>query len=130
MIDNIDKLSKNYMRQGLYLTVALSLLTLLVMRVWFLDLITAVLVSAAFTLVVCGAIGLIWRYVAKHSPDSLPTFFTAVSGFRLLLALAVMFVYYAIDKDSMLRFFLVFMAFYVVALAHHSIFFARVSNRS
>lgn len=81
MIDNIDKLSKNYMRQGLYLTVALSLLTLLVMRVWFLDLLTAVLVSAAFTLVVCGAIGLIWRYVAKHSPDSLPTFF--YSSFRL-----------------------------------------------
>ena len=66
MIDNIDKLSKNYMRQGLYLTVALSLLTLLVMRVWFLDLLTAVLVSAAFTLVVCGAIGLIWRYVADR----------------------------------------------------------------
>jgi hypothetical protein len=131
MIDNIDKLSKNYMRQGLYLTVALSLLTLLVMRVWFLDLLTAVLVSAAFTLVVCGAIGLIWRYVAKHSPDSLPTFFTAVSGFRLLLALAVMFVYYlAGGQNSMLRFFLVFMVFYFASLAHHTIFFARVSNRS
>lgn len=131
MIDNIDKLSKNYMRQGLYLTVALSLLTLLVMRVWFLDLLTSVLVSAAFTLVVCGAIGLIWRYVAKHSPDSLPTFFTAVSGFRLLLALAVMFVYYLADgQNSMLRFFLVFMVFYFASLAHHTIFFARVSNRS
>lgn len=131
MIDNIDKLSKNYMRQGLYLTVALSLLTLLVMRVWFLDLLTAVLVSAAFTLAVCGAIGLIWRYVAKHSPDSLPTFFTAVSGFRLLLALAVMFVYYLADgQNSMLRFFLVFMVFYFASLAHHTIFFARVSNRS
>ena len=131
MIDNIDKLSKNYMRQGLYLTVALSLLTLLVMRVWFLDLLTAVLVSAAFTLVVCGAIGLIWRYVTKHSPDSLPTFFTAVSGFRLLLALAVMFVYYLADgQNSMLRFFLVFMVFYFASLAHHTIFFARVSNRS
>ena len=131
MIDNIDKLSKNYMRQGLYLNVALSLLTLLVMRVWFLDLLTAVLVSAAFTLVVCGAIGLIWRYVAKHSPDSLPTFFTAVSGFRLLLALAVMFVYYLADgQNSMLRFFLVFMVFYFASLAHHTIFFARVSNRS
>lgn len=131
MIDNIDKLSKNYMRQGLYLTVALSLLTLLVMRVWFLDLLTVVLVSAAFTLVVCGAIGLIWRYVAKHSPDSLPTFFTAVSGFRLLLALAVMFVYYLADsQNSMLRFFLVFMVFYFASLAHHTIFFARVSNRS
>ena len=131
MIDNIDKLSKNYMRQGLYLTVALSLLTLLVMRVWLLDLLTAVLVSAAFTLVVCGAIGLIWRFVAKHSPDSLPSFFTAVSAFRLLLALAVMFVYYLADgQNSMLRFFLVFMVFYFASLAHHTIFFARVSNRS
>ena len=119
------------MKQGLCLTVALALLTLLVMRVWFLDLLAAVIVSAAFTLVVCWAIGLIWRRVAKHSPDSLPTFFTAVSGFRLLLALAVMFVYYLVDsQNSMLRFFLVFMVFYFASLAHHTIFFARVSNRS
>lgn len=131
MTQNIDKLSKNYMRQGLYLTVALTLLTFLVMRVWFLDLLTAAIVSAVFTLAVCWTIGLVWRRVAKHSPDSLPTFFTAVSGFRLLLALAVMFVYYLTDStNSMLRFFLVFMAFYFVSLAHHSIFFARVSNRS
>jgi hypothetical protein len=61
----------------------------------------------------------------------LPTFFTALSGARLLLALAVMFVWYLTDaNDSMLHFFLVFMAFYVVSLVHHSIFFARVSNRS
>jgi hypothetical protein len=131
MIDNINKLSKAYIKQGLYLTVALTLLTLLVMRVWFIDLLTAVIVSAVFTLVVCCTIGLIWRRVAQSSPDSLPTFFTAVSGFRLLLALAVMFVYYLIDnQNSMLRFFLVFMAFYFASLIHHSIFFARVSNRS
>ena len=131
MTQNVDKLSKNYMRQGLYLTVALSLLTLLVMRIWFLDLLTAVLISAAFALVVCWTIGLVWRRVAKRAPESLPTFFTAVSGFRLLLALAVMFVYYLTDtSDSMLRFFLVFMAFYLFSLVHHSIFFARVSNRS
>ena len=131
MKQNVDRLSKSYMRQGLYLTVALTLLTLLVMRVWFLDLLTAAIVSAAFTLVVCLTIGLVWRRVAKRSPESLPTFFTAVSGFRLLLALAVMFVYYLTDtSDSMIRFFLVFMAFYLVSLVHHSIFFARVSNRS
>lgn len=131
MTQNVDKLSKNYMRQGLYLTVALSLLTLLVMRVWFLDLLMAVLISATFALVVCWTIGLVWRQVAKRSPESLPTFFTAVSGCRLLLALAVMFVYYLTDtSDSMIRFFLVFMAFYIFSLVHHSIFFARVSNRS
>lgn len=130
MTQDVRKLSKDYLKQGLYLTVALSLVTLLVMQVWYLDLLSAVIVSAAFTLVVCLVVGLVWRRVAERSPESLPTFFTAVSGFRLLLALAVMLVYYLVDKESMLRFFLVFIAFYFVALAHHSIFFARVSNRS
>ena len=130
MTQDVRKLSKGYLKQGLFLTVGLSLITLLVMQVWYLDLIIPVLISAVFALAVYLVIGLVWRQVALSTPENLPTFFTAVSGFRLLLALTVMFVYYAIDKDSMLRFFLVFMAFYVVALAHHSIFFARVSNRS
>lgn len=131
MAQDINKLSKSYIKQGLYLTVGLTLITLLVMRVCFLDLLTPAIVSAAFSLIVSLSIGLIWRRVAQRSPESLPTFFTAVSGFRLLLALAVMFVYYLVDNnDSMLRFFMVFMVFYVVSLVHHSIFFARVSNRS
>ena len=129
-MDKIRKMSLNYMRQGLYFSTALFLLTLLVMQVWFLDLLTPAIVSVAFSLLVCFTIGLVWRYVAKNSPDSLPTFFTAVSGFRLLLALAVMFVYYLLNKETMLSFFLVFMVFYVASLAHHTIFFARVSNRS
>ena len=87
------------MRQGLYISAALFLLTLLVMQVWFLDLLTPAIVSVAFTLLVCITIGVVWNYVAKNSPDSLPTFFTAVSGFRLLLALAVMFVYYLLDSN-------------------------------
>ena len=131
MIQSVEKLSKNYMKQGLFIAVGLTLITLLVMQVWFLDLLTPAIISAVFALVMCWTIGLIWRRVAKHSPESLPTFFTAVSGFRLLLALTVMFVYYLVDThDSMLRFFLVFMAFYIVSLIHHTIFFARVSNRS
>lgn len=130
-MDKIRKRSINYMRQGLFLTAALFLLTLLVMQVWFLDLLTPAIVSVAFTLIVCFTIGMVWNYVAKNSPDNLPTFFTAVSGFRLLLALAVMFVYYLLDSsDTMLRFFIVFMVFYVASLAHHTVFFARVSNRS
>ena len=131
MIQSVEKLSKNYMKQGLFIAVGLTLITLLVMQVWFLDLLTPAIISAIFALVMCWTIGLIWRRVAKRSPESLPTFFTAVSGFRLLLALAVMFVYYLVDThDSMLRFFFVFMAFYIVSLVHHTIFFARVSNRS
>ena len=130
MTKNIKKLSFNYMRYGLMVTVALALIALLAMQVWYLDLLTPVIVSVVFSLVTCAAIALIWRRVAQSSPDSLPTFFTAVSGFRLLLALAVLFVYYLIDnQDSMLRFFLVFIAFYFAMLIHHSVFFARINNR-
>ena len=113
------------------LTAAVFLVALMVMQVWLLDLLTPIIIGTCFTVVVFVTIGLGWRRVAKSSPESLPTFFTAVSGFRMLLALAVMFVYYLVaGRDMMLPFFLVFMVFYLVSLSHHSIFFARVSNRS
>ena len=129
---NINQLSKRYMRQQLYLTAALFLISLLVMRVWFLDgLLVPAIISSAFTLVIATVIGLVWRRIATQAPDSLPTFFTAVSGFRLLLALLVMFIYYLVyGRDHMLIFFLVFMEFYFASLTHHSVFFAKVSNRS
>ena len=129
---NINQLSKRYMRQQLYLTAALFLISLLVMRVWFLDgLLVPAIISSAFTLVIATVIGLVWRRIATQAPDSLPTFFTAVSGFRLLLALLVMFIYYLVyGRDNMLIFFLVFMVFYFESLTHHSVFFAKVSNRS
>ena len=130
MTKNIEKLSIAYMRYGVMVAVALALVGLMVMQVWFLDLLTPIIVSVAFSLVTCVVIAQIWKRVALSSPDSLPTFFTAVSGFRLLLALAVMFVYYLVDnQDSMLRFFMVFIVFYFGMLIHHSIFFARINNR-
>jgi len=130
-MENIDKLSKRYIRQGLLLTVALFLIGLLVMRIWYLDeMLWPLIVSAVFCLVVSNVIGLLWRRIAKNSPDSLPTFFTATSGFRMLGALAVMFVYYLVaGRDAMLTLILVFMVFYFASLIHHSAFFARVSNR-
>ena len=126
MTMDIQKLSIAYIRQGLLVTVALALIALMVMQVRYIDLLTPVIVSVVFSLFVSVTIALVWRRVAQRSPESLPTFFTAVSGFRLLLALAVMFVYYLVDnQDSMLRFFLVFIVFYFGLLIHHSVFFAR-----
>jgi hypothetical protein len=127
---DIQKLSIAYIRQGLMVTVALALVVFLIMQVKYLDLLTPVIVSVVFSLVMCVSVALIWRRVAQSAADSLPTFFTAVSGFRLLLALAVMFVYYLVDtQNSMLSFFMVFIAFYFAMLAHHTIFFARINNR-
>ena len=65
MTNNIEKLSMTYMRYGLMVTVALALIGLMVMQVWYLDLLTPIIVSVAFSLVTCVAIAQIWRRVAQ-----------------------------------------------------------------
>lgn len=129
---NIESLFRRFIRQGLCLVAALFLIGLLVMRVWYLnEMLAPLIVSAVFALVVYAAYGLVWRHVASRSPEQLPTFFTAVSGFRLLLSLAVMFVYYLATKGTpFLPFFLVFAVFYLAMMTHQSIYFARLSNRT
>ena len=88
-----------------------------------------VAVSAVFSIVVESADALVWRKVAKKSPDSLTTFYTAVSGFRMLLALATMLVCYIIvGRDAIMPYILVLLVFYFAMLAHHSIFFSRLTN--
>lgn len=131
-IEHVDKLSRTYAKQELWLTAGIFLLVLGVMSVSNIEgLLVPAIVGAVFSLVVSTAEALIWRQVAKQSPDNLPTFYTAASGFRLLLALATMFVYYLVKgRDAMLVFFIVFMIFYLVLLAHTSVYFARLSNRS
>ena len=96
---------------------------------FFSGLMYPVAVSAVFSIVVESADALVWRKVAKKSPDSLTTFYTAVSGFRMLLALATMFVCYIIvGRDAVAPYIVVMLVYYFVLLAHHSIFFSRLSN--
>ncbi len=126
----IDKKAKTYIRQGVFLAIGLCLLGLIVMQVWRLDgLLTPLVVGTAFSLIIETLDGVVWGKVAKGSPESLPTFFMAVSGFRMLAALAVMFVYYMTAEGSMQVFLIVFAVFYVAQMAHHTLFFSRVSNK-
>ena len=86
-------------------------------------------VSVVFVLAVEVADIFIWRWVAVRHADSLPTFFTAVSGFRMLLAIFTMVgCWAAVGREAMAPYCVVFMVFYLVVLLHHSLFFARVSN--
>ncbi|MBQ6651953.1 MAG: hypothetical protein IJM81_00955 [Prevotella sp.] len=130
--EEIGKISRRYARQELLLTVAVFLIVLSVARVCYMDnLIVPAIVSAVFSLVLSATEAWMWGRVAKRSPESLTTFYSAASGFRLLFALATMFVYYlVVGRDAMLVFFIVFMIFYVILLLHTSVFFARVSSRS
>ncbi len=128
---NTDKISRQYIKQGLFLAVGLFMIGLIIMQVWQLNaMLTPLVISVVFSLFVSITIGVVWNRVAKNSPDSLPTFHTAVSGFRMLLAMAVMFVYYLVDTTgSIITFFFVFLAFFYVMLWQHVMFFSRVSKK-
>lgn len=90
------------------------------------DIKNPVAVAAVFSIVVESADALIWRKVAMKSPDSLTIFYSAVSGFRMLLALAVMLVcYIVVGREGIMPYVVALLVYYFVMLAHHSIFFSR-----
>lgn len=128
---NINQQTKKYIVQCIILVFVLNMLGHLATRFWAFDIIVPMAVSMIFVLVVEIASVLIWRWVALKHKDMLPSFFTGVSGFRFLLALAVMFVmwYVVEDAKTMKTFFIVFLIYYMTSMIHHSIFFSRISNR-
>lgn len=73
---------------------------------------------------------LIWKRIETKSPDSLPMFFMAVSGLKMLAALATLFMcYLAIGAENIRWIVILFVIYYVVFLAHHAIFFAKINNK-
>ena len=127
---NIQEKSRNYIVQSIVLCCILTVCGFVAMKMWSLDLWSAIIVSVCFILVVDIASALVFRWVATKHSDMLPTFITGVSGFRFLAALVVMAVWYVIaDRSSMMQFIMVFLVSYMASLIHHSIFFSRVSNR-
>jgi hypothetical protein len=87
-------------------------------------------VGVAFTLVVESADILVWRKVAqKGSIDALATFLSAVSGFRMLLALLTLVgCYIAVGGDAFVKFLVVFAVFYLWIIVHHSVFFSSITK--
>ena len=126
----INGISCRYFVQSLCLVAMLTLVSLLLSALTpIADLTYPVIVSGTFAVVMEGADAWIWGKVRKKGEDSLPTFYTAVSGFRMLLALATLVVcYFVVGRDAMMEYCLVFMCYYFIMVAHHSVFFARISN--
>lgn len=114
------------MRGGFAIVAGLSLAAFALQGVGLVDDVVApVAASAAYGIVLVWTIAAVWRRVAERSPENLPTFFVAVSGGRLLSALAVMGGYYAATGgEAMPRFIAVFAVYYVALLVFHSVFFA------
>ncbi len=114
--------------------IAVLLLTATVMTVSWLarieGLVAPLIVGVAFALLVESADILVWRKVAqKGSVDALATFLSAVSSFRMLLALLTLIgCYIAAGRSAIMLYLLVFAVFYFWIIVHHSIFFSRISK--
>lgn len=129
--NEIDIRYWKYIRQGVTLMAVLFFLTL-VLAMSYPSVTLPLIVSAIYALFVeIGAVTA-WRKVAIEAPDSLPSVFLAISGGRFMLALVVMFVYFLLvgktGKGDMLTFVLIFAAFYLSAVLHHTLFFTHKHN--
>ena len=125
-----NKMCKLFIIQTLIVLLVLNLIAAVVSYMCGIAILTPLMVSTLFVMLIDIASALIWRWVAKSHVDMLPSFFTGVSTVRFLGALAVFFVWFMVStRESLLQFFIIFFVFYMISLLHHSIFFSRVSNR-
>lgn len=129
---NIQSASKRYSQQAVQIVFALFLLELLILQMLGAGLLlTPVLVSMCFALIIELSDAFIWKRLENKTEETKATFFMAVSGFRFLLALLMLFVYYFIsDRSGMIAFILLFAPYYLAVLVHHSIFFSHLRSKS
>ncbi|WP_276816558.1 hypothetical protein [Segatella maculosa] len=129
---NIQSASKRYIQQTVQIVFALFLLELLILQILGAGLLlTPVLVSMCFALIVELSDAFIWKRLENKTEETKATFFMAVSGFRFLLALLMLFVYYFMsDRAGMIAFILLFAPYYLAVLVHHSIFFSHLRSKS
>lgn len=132
MLTNIDiaNISRRYTVQTIVACAVLVAAVLSLSKLAHVDgLVSPLVISALFTLVVELADIYIWSRLARNGGNMLTTYYSAVSGFRMLLALFILVgCYIAVGRSAMMQYCLVFMVFYFWCIIHHSVFFSRVSN--
>lgn len=128
--EEIKGISRRYILQSLCLLAVVTLIPALLSLLTNVGNLTVpTIVALSFAVVVESVDALVWGKVRQAGYDGLPTFYTAVSGFRMLLALATLVVcYFVVGRDAMMEYCLVFMGYYFTIMIHHSVFFARISN--
>lgn len=131
-MEEINKASKQYALQVLVVANVLMLIAYAVQYAAGLgtSLLAPITVSDAFYLATACVFSVIWKKVAMANPEMLTTVYMATSGFRMLLALATLtVVFFIVGRENMMPYAIVFMIFYLVAVGHHSYFFARYNNK-
>ena len=128
--EEIKGISRRYIIQSLCMLAVVTLIPILLSLLTNVgDLTAPTIVALVFAAVVETVDALVWGKVRQAGEDGLPTFYTAVSGFRMLLALATLDVCnFVVGRDAMMEYCLVFIGYYFAIMTHHSVFFERISN--
>ena len=134
-INLIDNTSRRYCKYGIWLTSALTFAVIIAISVNWLDisLVSALTVSALYSIIVNLAYGSLWKRIAKSAPATMAKFYLAASALRLITAALVVIVFCVInrsDKELIRNFIFVFFAFYLVMLVFDSVFFARIEKNN
>ena len=134
-INLIDNTSRRYCKYGIWLTSALTFAVIIAISVNWLDisLVSALAVSALYSIIVNLAYGSLWKRIAKSAPGTMAKFYLAASALRLITAALVVIVFCVInrsDKELIRNFIFVFFAFYLVMLVFDSVFFARTEKNN
>ena len=127
---DVDKTAKRYVGLGLLVIIGLWLASILVATFrpeW--QLMAPIWISTGFCVVFLVAFAILWKWVVKNHRDSITTLYSVVSGFRMLMALFTLFiVFLVVGRSAMLPYVVVFMVFYLVTVAFHTVYFSRITN--
>ena len=130
----INNIAKRYYKYSLWLIFGLTVVILIVMQ-YFQDtsLVSALSISALFSLISGIAYIQSWKAVAKRSTASLGKFYLAASALRMLSALVVVVIAMVVmknDKSSLLGFTAMFVGFYLVMLVFDCVYFSQIEKKN
>ena len=116
---------KKYVREALQVAMGTFLLELLVLQLLqYHVLLAPILTGLSFFLIVEVVVGIIWGHIYQNQVEVKASFLMGVSGFRFLVALLVIFIYFlATGRSTMMSFLLLFVPYYFAMLVHHLLFF-------
>lgn len=123
-----------YNKVALWILAAMTLTAFAIMSVADTqDWTAAIVVSVVFNYGCCFAYGLVWKQMARRSPELLPKLYLASSALRLLLgatALLIGCVVMRHQPELIKSFAIVFVIYYLVVLIFDAIFFAKISKQN
>ena len=119
---------KKYVREALQVAMGTFLLELLVLQLLQSHVLLApILTGLCFFVEV--VVGIIWGHIYQNQVEVKASFLMGVSGFRFLVALLVIFIYFlATGRSAMMSFLLLFVPYYFAMLVHHLLFFTHVNK--